>query len=66
MELLWEVYSAALYGNVEWSEILAYASRDSYKTLGASILETLAVLHLERSSRTWPPSRPRRRTARST
>jgi hypothetical protein len=49
MELLWEVYSAALYGNVEWSEILAYASRDSYKTLGASILETLAILHLERS-----------------
>ncbi len=49
MELLWEVYSAALYGNVEWSEILAYASRDSYKTLGSSILETLAVLQLERS-----------------
>jgi hypothetical protein len=49
MELIWEVYEAALLGHVEWDEILAYASRDSYKSLGASALETLAVLHLERS-----------------
>jgi hypothetical protein len=49
MELISEVYFAALRGDVEWSEILAYASRDSYKSLGASVLETLAVLHLERS-----------------
>lgn len=49
MDLIWEVYKKALDNNDEnFSRVMAYASRDSFKTLGAAILEVLAVVHLDR------------------
>lgn len=49
MDLIWEVYEKGIEGNdPDFSRIMAYASRDSFKTLGAAILEVLAVLHLNR------------------
>lgn len=50
MELIWEVYSAGMKrGKMPFSRILAFASRDSFKTLGASILEVLSIVHMQRS-----------------
>lgn len=48
MDMIWRVYSMMLFGRKEEykPKILAYASRDSFKTLAASVLEVLAVLHL--------------------
>lgn len=34
---------------LDWSEVMAYSSRDSFKTVGAAILEVLVVLHLSLS-----------------
>lgn len=49
MRVIWEVYDAALKNNrPDFSQVMAYSSRDSFKTLGASILEILMVLHGER------------------
>lgn len=49
MEMVWRVYEACLNNNTgNMSRVMAYASRDSFKTLAASILEVLAVLHLDR------------------
>ena len=49
MDLIWEIYSKARANNDEkFSRVMAYASRGSFKTLGASILEVLTVLHLRR------------------
>lgn len=49
MELIWEVYQKALDGNDEhFQRVLAYAGRDSFKTLSASILEILCLFHLRR------------------
>lgn len=49
MDLIWEVYSKALSNDdPDFSRVLSYAARDSYKTLGAAILELLAVFHLDR------------------
>ncbi len=49
MDLIWEVYKKALDNNDEnFSRVMSYASRDSFKTLGAAVLEVLAVLHLDR------------------
>lgn len=49
MDLLWEVYAAARAGKQPWGEMLAYAARDTFKTLSAAILEVLSVVHLQRS-----------------
>lgn len=50
MDMLWEVYSKALLNDdPTFDRVLYFASRDSFKTLGAAILEVLAVVHLNRS-----------------
>jgi hypothetical protein len=50
MDLIWELYNKARLNNDEnFSRVMAYASRGSFKTLGASILEILTVLHLKRN-----------------
>lgn len=47
--LEWEVYELALRGgSEEVSEIMGYASRDSYKTLVSAALEVLMVFHHHR------------------
>lgn len=49
MDMIWGVYRACLDNETaELPRVMAYASRDSFKTLGAAILEVLAVLHLDR------------------
>lgn len=49
MELIWEIYSKAMANDdANFSRVMAYASRDSFKTLGAAIIEALMVLHLDR------------------
>lgn len=49
MQMIWEVYKKAIDNNDEtFSRVMSYASRDSFKTLGAAILEVLAVFHLDR------------------
>jgi hypothetical protein len=49
MDLLWEIYTKALDGTDEkFQRVLAYAARDSFKTLSASILEVLCLFHLRR------------------
>ncbi len=49
MDLIWEIYDAGRRNHrVDFAEILGYASRDSFKTLGAAVLEVLAVFHLQR------------------
>lgn len=50
MDLIWEVYNKARLNDDEnYSRVMAYASRGGFKTLGASILEVLQVLHLRRN-----------------
>ena len=49
MDMVWECYSKMMYNNdPAFNRVLYYASRDGYKTLGASILELLVVFHLGR------------------
>jgi hypothetical protein len=49
MDIIWEVYAKALANDdPDFSRVMVYASRDSFKTLGAAVLEVLAVLHLDR------------------
>lgn len=49
MSLIWEVYEKAMDGHdEEFQRILAYASRDSYKSFAAAVLEVLMVVHLDR------------------
>lgn len=49
MDLVWEIYYKARQGSdPHFQEILAYAARESGKTLSASIIEILCILHLER------------------
>jgi len=49
LEVLWEVYSKALANNdPDFQRIMAYASRLSFKTLSAAILEVLCLMHLDR------------------
>lgn len=49
MDMVWGIYDACLNNRTgEMSRVMAYASRDSFKTLAASILEVLSVLHLDR------------------
>lgn len=49
MDMIWEVYDAALNNRPGYSQILAYAARDSFKTFAAAILEVLSIVHLGRS-----------------
>lgn len=49
MEVIWEVYSKCISNDVsDITRLMAYASRDSFKTLSAAVLETLMILHLDR------------------
>jgi hypothetical protein len=50
MDFTWEIYSKAMEGT-DWNfdRVLAYAARDSFKTLSFSILEVLAIFHMRRS-----------------
>lgn len=49
MDMIWEVYSKAFSNDdPDFVRVMYYASRDSFKTLGAAILEVLAVVHLQR------------------
>lgn len=49
MDMIWEAYSACLENRTaSMPKAMAYASRDSFKTLGAAILEVLSVIHLDR------------------
>lgn len=50
MDMVWEVYSKMLEGTDEnFMRVLYYASRDSFKTLGAAVIEVLALLHCNRN-----------------
>jgi hypothetical protein len=56
MDMLWEFYEAGVNNHLFKTEngapasrMLVYASRDSYKTLGAAVLELLGMLHMHRS-----------------
>lgn len=50
MDMIWEVYSRCKSNDVEdFARVMAYANRGGYKTLGASVLEVLQVLHLRRN-----------------
>jgi hypothetical protein len=49
MDMVFEVYDKALKNDdPDFDQVLYYAARDAFKTLGAAILEVLAVLHLDR------------------
>src|ERR1700690_1417803 len=49
MDMIFETYIKALKNNdPNFSRVLYYASRDSYKKLGAAVLEVLSGLHLKR------------------
>lgn len=50
MSLVWEIYDKALKNDdPDFSTVLAYASRESMKTLVTAVLEVLCLLHLGRS-----------------
>jgi len=50
MDMVWEVYSKMLEGtDEEFMRVLYFASRDSFKTLSASVIEVLALLHCGRN-----------------
>lgn len=66
MDIIWEVYSKALENNdPEYSRVMTYASRDSFKTLGAAILEILAVVHLDRDVAHMAAIKPQAKKAQS-
>ena len=44
MDLVWELYDAARMNKPEYSQVLAYAARDSFKTFSAAIFEMLCVV----------------------
>lgn len=48
MDLLWEIYESARKGDPEKTSFLFYAARGSYKSVLASIIETLCLFHLRR------------------
>jgi hypothetical protein len=50
MDVIWETYRAALDGREDYTQALAYSSRDSFKTLGAAVIELLMIVHCERSA----------------
>ena len=45
MDMLWNVYRASLEGDFAESSQLYFASRGSFKTLGAAVLEIVILLH---------------------
>src|ERR1700677_4212340 len=48
-DLLWEIYTKArLNDDEDYTQVLNWASRDSFKTKTTSLLETLSLLHLNR------------------
>jgi len=49
MDFVWEVYRECQKDDPDFSRLLAFSCRDGFKTLSASILETLMVLHMDRS-----------------
>lgn len=50
LDLVWEIYSKALQGDdPDFGRVLAFAARDSAKTLAMSVLETISLFHLRRS-----------------
>jgi hypothetical protein len=49
MDLVWELYNAARTNDPAYSQVLAYAARDSFKTFSAAIFEVLCFILLERS-----------------
>lgn len=50
LDIFWEIYNAGVTRDPNYPRrVLVYASRDSYKTLGAAALEILALLHMNRS-----------------
>lgn len=50
LDMIWEVYNKARQNDDEnFSRVMAYAGRGGFKTLGASVLEVLQVLHLGRN-----------------
>jgi hypothetical protein len=50
IEMIWEVYQTAMDGLEEdRPQFMAYASRDSFKTLSCAMLEVLMMIHAERS-----------------
>jgi len=50
MDIIWEIYNKGRLNNDEdFSRVMSYANRGGFKTLGASILEVLQVLHLKRN-----------------
>jgi hypothetical protein len=49
MDMVWELYDAARLNKPEYSQVLAYAARDSFKTFSAAIFEMLCVVLLGRS-----------------
>lgn len=51
MDFIWEVYSKSRADNdPTFTRVMAYSSRDGYKTLSASILEVLLMAHCGRST----------------
>lgn len=49
IDFLWELYSVCKAGgSTDYAQILLFASRDSFKTLSASIFEVLCLVHLTR------------------
>lgn len=51
LDMVYELYSKMLDGHDEdFQRALYYASRDSFKTLGAAVVEVLALLHCNRSA----------------
>lgn len=48
MDFIWEIYHAGMTGKSGIRRLLAYASRDSGKTIATAILEVLSVLHMRR------------------
>ena len=50
MDMVYEMYTKMREGtDEEFMRVLYYASRDSFKTLGAAVIEVLAMLHLNRN-----------------
>jgi hypothetical protein len=49
LDLIWELYDAAKRNDPNYQRVMAYASRDSFKTFAAAVFEVLCIVHLERS-----------------
>ena len=50
MDMIWNTYDAARSGKPEMSSQLYFASRDSFKTLSAAIIEVLMLVHFRRTA----------------